>query len=285
MILHAQTPSVGKFTKSGVEVKFGERNSWINLPRDAGIQRVPVRVKGKTFGLSIQKIDVWIIPETRGPAPHAVVAPVAAEQNNPCRLRQHRKLWRHRGQKRLRACGLSEKPATLQQPGRARDCWDNHSAREDSPVWGTKAQMWPRLVHAEARRELQKRDEAWHAERARELAEAGGQGELRVPRATSSNEPSADERARHEVTHLPYQPWCAWYVMGKGRAKQHLQRPVESVKVPEFEMDFCHLFQDSKKRHQPGHQAWATTLVMVDVTTQNPLCAALSTKSNKNAYP
>ena len=39
--------------------------------------------------------------------------------------------------------------------------------------------MWPRLVHAEARRELQKRDEAWLADRARELAEAEGQGELR----------------------------------------------------------------------------------------------------------
>ena len=52
-----------------------------------------------------------------------------------------------------------------------------------APVWGTKAQMWPQLVHAEARREPQKRDEAWLADRARELAEEGGQGELRVPRA------------------------------------------------------------------------------------------------------
>ena len=69
-----------------------------------------------------------------------------------------------------------------------------------APVWGTKAQMWPRLVHAEARREIQKRDEACLADRARELAEARGQGELRVPRAP--DEPSADERARHEVTHL-----------------------------------------------------------------------------------
>ena len=50
-----------------------------------------------------------------------------------------------------------------------------------APVWGTNAHMWPRLVHAEARRELQKRDEAWLADRARELAEAGGQGEPRVP--------------------------------------------------------------------------------------------------------
>ena len=96
-----------------------------------------------------------------------------------------------------------------------------------------------------------------------ELAEAGGQGELRVPRGLE--DPSAEERARHEITHLPYQLWCAWCVMERGRAKPHLQRPVESVKVPEFEMDFCYLLQDPKRRHQPGDQAWATTLVMVDV--------------------
>ena len=137
--------------------------------------------------------------------------------------------------------------------------------------------MWPRLVHAEARRELQKRDEGWLADRARELAEAGGQGELRVPRAP--DEPSAEERA-----HLPYQPWCAWCVMERGRAKPQLQRPVESVKVPEFEMDFCYLLQDSKRRHQPGDQARDTTLVMVDVAAQKPLCAAISTKSDDNAY-
>ena len=72
--------------------------------------------------------------------------------------------------------------------------------------------------------------------------------------------------------------------MVKGRAKPHLQRPVESVKVPQFDMDFCYLLQDPKRKHQPGDQAWATTLLMVDVAAQNPLCGALSTKSDENAY-
>ena len=142
--------------------------------------------------------------------------------------------------------------------------------------------MWSRLVHAEARRVLQKRDEAWLADRTRELAEPGGKREPRGPRALE--QPSADERARHEVTHLQYQPWCAWCVMEKGRAKPHLQRLVESVKVPEFEMNFCYLLQGPKQRHQPRDQAWTTTLVMVDVAIQNPMCAALSTKSDENAY-
>ena len=88
--LHPQTPfvqsdvkrpllCVGKLTMSGAEVKFGSKGSWIDLHTDSGVQRVPVRVKGKTFGLSIQKTDAWIIPENSDPAPHAVVAPVDEE--------------------------------------------------------------------------------------------------------------------------------------------------------------------------------------------------------------
>ena len=91
-------------------------------------------------------------------------------------------------------------------------------------------------------------------------------------------EPSADECTRHEVTHLPCQPWCAWCVMGKGRAKPHLHRPVENVKVPEFDMDICYLLQDPKRRHQPSDQTWATTFVLVGVAAQNPMSAALTIK-------
>ena len=90
MILHAQTPfvqsdvkrpllSVGKLTISGAEVRFGSKGSWIDLHTDSGVQRVLVRVKGKTFGLTIQKTDAWIIPGNSDPAPRAVVAPVEEE--------------------------------------------------------------------------------------------------------------------------------------------------------------------------------------------------------------
>ena len=41
--------SVGKLTKSGAEVKFGSKGSWIDLHTHTGIQRVLVRAKGKTF--------------------------------------------------------------------------------------------------------------------------------------------------------------------------------------------------------------------------------------------
>ena len=55
-------------------------------------------------------------------------------------------------------------------------------------------------------------------------------------------------------------------------------------KCIEFEMDFCCLFQDPKRRHQPGDKAWASTLVLVDVAAQNPMRATIPTKSDENAY-
>ena len=237
VILHAQTPpaqsdvkrpllSVGKLTQSGADVKFGDKNSWIDLQTDAGVQRVLVRVKGNTFGLSVPKTDAWIIPDTTDPVPHAAAAPVdeemgRAEQPVPAPAApeaaaapgpeetQGMRLERE-------ACDFAANWQSTRQLGQplGEGGLSNHSNVEDmrnrmralgALVWGTKAQMWPRLVHAEARRELQKRDEAWLADSARELAEAGGQGELRVPRAPE--EPSPEERARHEITHPPYQPW------------------------------------------------------------------------------
>ena len=90
VVLHAQTPfvqsdfkkpllCVGKLTKSGAEVKFESKGSRIDLHTDSGMQRVLVRVKGNTFGLSIQKTLAWIIPETDDAAPHVEVAPVEEE--------------------------------------------------------------------------------------------------------------------------------------------------------------------------------------------------------------
>ena len=74
--------SVGTLTTSGTEAKFGSKSSWIDLHTDNAVQRVPVRVKGKTFGLSVQKTIAWIIPQAEDAVPHAEVAPVDEEDEN-----------------------------------------------------------------------------------------------------------------------------------------------------------------------------------------------------------
>ena len=151
VMLHAQTPfvqsdvkrpllSVGKLTMSGAEVKFGSRGSWIDLHTDSGVQRLPVRVKGKTCGLTIGKTDAWIIPENSDPAPRAVVAPVEEEigrAEKPNNAPGAQEAEAAASQTRLKACGSSEKPTSLQHSGRARDSWGNRSAREDSRAAAT----------------------------------------------------------------------------------------------------------------------------------------------------
>ena len=59
--------SVGKQMKSGAEVKFGSKGSWIDFHTDSGLQRVPVRVKGMTSGLYIQNTDDEIGREGQHP--------------------------------------------------------------------------------------------------------------------------------------------------------------------------------------------------------------------------
>ena len=191
VILHAQTPfvqsdvkrtllSVGKLTMSGAEVKFGSKGSWIDLHTDSGVQRVLVRVKGKTFGLTIHKTDAWIIPENCDPAPRAVVTPVEeeigrAEQPNSAPAAQEagaalrpEEIQGMRLEREARDLAATwQSSRQLGQPLGEEDSSDsnvedmrNRLRALGAPVWGTKAQMWPRRVHAEARRELQKRDEA-----------------------------------------------------------------------------------------------------------------------------
>ena len=64
--------------------------------------------------------------------PVRVVAPVdediSAERRSPTCHRQRR------GQRRLKECGLNEKPAILRHPDRAHSSWDNHVAKEGSRV-------------------------------------------------------------------------------------------------------------------------------------------------------
>ena len=249
--------SVGKLTQSGaVQKSSSEAKAHgliFTLSLECNVCLCDVRVKGKTLGLSIQKTDAWVIRETSDPAPHAAVAPVdeeigraeapipptaAPEVAAAPRAEETQGVRLEREARDLAAVWQSSRQfgQPLGEGGLASssnvDDMQNWLKALGAPVWSTKAQMWPRLVHAEARRELQKRDEAWLADRAKDHAEAGGQGELRVPRPP--DEPSADERARHEVTHPPCQPWFAWCVMVKDRANPHLQRPVKSVKIPEF---------------------------------------------------
>ena len=50
-------------------------------------------------------------------------------------------------------------------------------------------------------------------------------------------EPTPQERAEHELTHLPFWSWCPTCVANKGRADNH---PKQTSKMPVVQFDFCY---------------------------------------------
>ena len=77
---------------------------------------------------------------------------------------------------------------------------------------------------------------------------------------------SAEERARHELTHMPFRAWCPHCVRGRGRNRPHLGKPKgkeEDVHehVPKIAMDYFFASEADMKA------ALNPILVMVDETT------------------
>ena len=50
-------------------------------------------------------------------------------------------------------------------------------------------------------------------------------------------QPTAQERAEHQLTHLPYRTWCPTCVKNKGRADNHPKQRTSNIPVVQF--DFC----------------------------------------------
>ena len=76
---------------------------------------------------------------------------------------------------------------------------------------------------------------------------------------------SAEERARHELTHMPFRAWCPHCVRGRGRNRPHLKKKEkegnEDEKVPKVAMDYFFASEaDQKASLNP-------ILVMVDEAT------------------
>ena len=70
----------------------------------------------------------------------------------------------------------------------------------------------------------------WKEQQTRPLSRA-------LPRA-----PSEEEQLRHELTHLPYAPWCDFCVRTKAKADaQRLPPEADATReIPSLEMDFCY---------------------------------------------
>ena len=112
------------------------------------------------------------------------------------------------------------------------------------PIYGTKGVLWRRIIKAEYD---ERREKAIQVELHRQQAERAAGGGERAPMAVPTvKEPSKEERALHDLSHFPFQPWCEFCVMGKGTTKHHVQQDIlaKDAGAPLIEMDFLHMKSD-----------------------------------------
>jgi len=109
-----------------------------------------------------------------------------------------------------------------------------------APIWGTKEQLWARLVDYETQHAG---EQALREKLARALAERReGQAEVAPRPLPQPVEPREVEKKAHEVTHIPSKSWRRWCVLGKAKQRAHRQI-VESdreLEAPTAHVDYRH---------------------------------------------
>ena len=144
-----------------------------------------------------------------------------------------------------------------------------------APVWGTKAQLWERLQEREAELEYHRGVEKAKAEREEALNVDPEQA--RHPMVLEGPEPpSAVERELHELTHLPFAPWCEACVRGRGKDMPHRKvEPVERRLMPMVCLDW---FVAASSDEQ-GQKVEGATDVLLLTDAETGYVAAIPAKS------
>ncbi|CAE7412283.1 unnamed protein product, partial [Symbiodinium sp. CCMP2592] len=100
---------------------------------------------------------------------------------------------------------------------------------------------------------------------------------LRAPR-----NPTAQERAEHELTHTPYQAWCEKCVEGKAREDPHRRRePADDPVMPLVTMDYQFYSRDGKEVEEEA--SLATVLNLTDRATSWTLSIPVAHKGHRHA--
>ena len=155
-------------------------------------------------------------------------------------------------------------------------------------VYVTKAELYARLVDAEAKAELHRLEREWLDTRRSQLAGGAVQEELaqlKVPDAPSE----LAIRQHEDRQHLPPEPWCMDCLMARSTAAPHASIHPNRPTMPRFELDFNYYTSGMElipvEKGQPKEKPFATTLTVVDKPAQSPLHITVPTKSpKKDAY-
>ena len=100
-----------------------------------------------------------------------------------------------------------------------------------------------------------------------EMEDETENGSRTVKKVQDPREPSKEERAQHEMTHLPYSSWCRHCVRGRGKQMPH-QGGSQETSISEVHMDFAFLGrEDDPQKTMAVFVAKERTSKMIRKTT------------------
>jgi len=91
----------------------------------------------------------------------------------------------------------------------------------------------------------------------------------------SPDEPTAEERASHNILHEPYRSWCRSCGAGRGRADRHTLRAPEEKGLPIVGVDYGYLYDRSEEDVEEGDEHADPE---PNDTTSNPILAGRSSR-------
>jgi hypothetical protein len=100
------------------------------------------------------------------------------------------------------------------------------------------------------------------------------------------DEPSAEEKQRHLLTHLPYAPWCEQCVAGAGRDGQHRRKQIgENCQLETVVQADCPFFaRNAQQSLVEDESTLVTVLTFVDKTSAWPLSLQVTKKGDCSQY-
>ncbi|CAK0818910.1 unnamed protein product [Prorocentrum cordatum] len=135
----------------------------------------------------------------------------------------------------------------------------------DAAIYGTKKQLWERLVKCEHQLDEKMKVKEALEERQRRLQEGV---DPEVPRTLKIPEGTDAEAVRqHELTHAKFEPWC-------------LECEPE---VPVVQIDY-HFLKDDGEETEDAANRFSTTLAVIDCDTGVPLQLSLPEKGGNHDY-
>ncbi|CAK0814682.1 unnamed protein product, partial [Prorocentrum cordatum] len=154
----------------------------------------------------------------------------------------------------------------------------------DAAIYGTKEQLWERLVKCDHQLDEKMKVKMALEERQRRLQEGV---DPEVPRALKIPErPGAETVRKQELTRAKFEPWCLECVFGKGDAAPH--RGVQFLtdkepEVPVVQIDYRFLKDDGHEAEDAANR-FSTTLAVIDFDAGVPLQLSLPEKGGNHDY-